>query len=351
MPRYSSCSRTAPRTPASPVISCSSRSRSTSPTSSPATPPSSGISSTARTGRSARRCSRASARACTSAATTPRWKTPVSTSVATSWSGSATRSKRREGQAGRGSVLPLPAAHPCALEDIPVPVRLRLHRLCAAAKPDHRQLPDDAGPGLHADADRLAGDGAAGGLHGPAVSRRGARPAPRGALDLRGDRARRLRVLHGDAPRADAAAGSGVVRGVARRAVAPRRFTGADIPGLIRSVRGLVHARQMAAGAGLAEHGSWPRRLAHSPAHRLAHDRLRLAPGARLARARAPCACRLHDFVATHVGVDAQPGRAGADRLLRVHELRVLPARELVFPLPAAGAALYGAREIGRAHV
>src|SRR6266699_2698990 len=282
MPRYSSCSRAAPRTPTSPVNSCSSHSRSTSPISTPATPPSSGISSTARTGRSARRCNRASARACTSAAITLRWKTSVSTSVATSWNGSATRSKRREGQAGGVSVLPLPAAQTRALEDIPVPVWLRLHRLRAAKKPDRRQLPDDAGPGLHPDADRLAGDRATGGLHGPAVSRRCARPAPRSAADVRGDRTDRLRVLHGDPAGSVSAAGRRVAWSVARCAVAGGCRTGTDIPGLRGSIRDLVHARQMAAGAGPAEPGTGPRSLPHSPAHRLAHDRVRLAAGARL---------------------------------------------------------------------
>src|SRR3984893_11134605 len=132
----------------------------------------------------------------------------------------------------------------------------------------------------------------------------------------------------------------------------------------------------MAGSAGLAESGPGPWSLAHSPAHRLAHDRVRLAAGAplddpawtpadrwvalvwqeqprrasggecggaRRARARAPGACRLQDLVATHVGADEEPGRAGAHRLLRVHELRVLPAGELVVPLPRAGAALHGA--------
>src|SRR5205807_7559998 len=96
------------------------------------------------------------------------WKTSISTSAATSWSGSGTRSTREE-PAARGSVLVLPAAHPRSLEDISLPFQLRLHRLRAAARHHGGRLPHDVGSRSHSDADRLARDRAPHRLHRDAV--------------------------------------------------------------------------------------------------------------------------------------------------------------------------------------
>src|SRR6202023_3192912 len=172
------------------------------------------------------------------------------------------------------------------------------------------------------------------------------------------------------------AAGKRAARGVARCAVAGRRRTGADISGLHRTLSDLVYVRQMAAGAGRAEHGAGSLSVVHAAADRLAHHRVRLAAGTRLddpagaaadrlvgavwkkqpgrasvserggtrrARARAARECGLRHLMVTHVGVDEEPRRAGAHRLLPVHELRVLPVGELVLPVSHTGAALHGA--------
>ena len=117
-------------------------------------------------------------------------------------------------------------------------------------------------------------------LHGAAVPGRRSRPAPRGAPDVRPDRAHRGLAPARDAARPLGAADRrGAVRGAARRAAAARRSrrgrSSRSPPGCSRpgsrpqAGRWCRACRRWAAG----------RRRARPAAHRAAHVRLRLAAG------------------------------------------------------------------------
>ena len=167
----------------------------------------------------------------------------------------------------------------------------------------------------------------------------------------------------------------------ADRAARPGACAGTDLPGLLPA--------SSRPGSGPRD-GRWCRACrawacslgaAVAPlAHRVAHVRVRLAAGAvldhaagarssivwwgwyarntpaehprvsdrgtRRARRRRPQVARRSRSPGRAPGRCWQgPRRAAADRLVPLHELRLLPARELVLPLPGAGAALHGARE------
>src|SRR6185437_6883740 len=114
---------------------------------------------------------------CIRTATTLRWRTSISTSVATFWKGSATWSRspiRERRDSGRAD----PAAAR-ALEDLSAAGRLRPGRLSPAQQRASSRLSDDAGPVAVADAAWLDGDGLHRRLHHHAVPGRPARTALR----------------------------------------------------------------------------------------------------------------------------------------------------------------------------
>ena len=218
-------------------------------------------------------------------------------------------------------------------------------------------------------------------LRGHADPRRRDRPAPGRAGDVRAHRHGRLRIDHDHAARTPGAHRHRAVRGAAGRAVPVRRLAGADIPGVLRGLRGLDPAAPLGARPGHCRaaaptlgrpscrrwsHGSCPSSTgsARSSGRRCRRSCWRCGgagtgatrpPSTRLSRPRSWPSWRAAWLPPTSASPCSALWRVlkNRDVLLltfayAVHELHLLSAGELVLPVPGPGAALRAAR--GRLH-